>query len=82
MNKKKLTQQLYGERRRKMEKIGKILFYQNVKSGERVDSGFSGVYLTAPDHGDGATYTLYEKVYMSHNTHAGWLWKKKEEKNE
>ena len=57
--------------------------YTGIKAGEVVDTGFSGVYITAPDHGDGATYTLYEEVYDGSNTHAGWLWvKEKEERDE
>lgn len=52
--------------------------YSNVESGKKVDTGFSGVYITAPDHGDGATYSLYEKIYEGSNTHAGWLWVKEE----
>lgn len=55
--------------------------YKNVKSGECVSSGYSGEYLTAPDHGDGATYTLYQEVWVGTNTHAGWTWVKEKGEN-
>lgn len=46
--------------------------WQGIKAGQEIETGFSGIVLTAPS--EPGTYTLYERV--ENNTHAGWVFKK------
>lgn len=48
--------------------------WDGIKSGETVETGYSGQTLTAPT--EPGTYRLYQEVYSNTNTHAGWLFEK------
>lgn len=49
--------------------------WKHVPAGTEVDDGFGGTQ-TAPS--EPGYYTLYERVFIDANTHAGWAWQKEE----
>lgn len=51
-----------------------VPYWDGIKSGETVETGYSGQTLTAPT--EPGTYRLYQEVYSNTNTHAGWVFEK------
>lgn len=51
-----------------------VPYWDGIKSGEVVETGYSGQTLTAPT--EPGTYRLYQEVYTDSNTHAGWVFER------